>query len=99
MELEGKVAVVTGGGSGIGEALCRAFAAEGARAVVVADIAGEEAERVAGELAATGTEALGLRIDAGDEADVRRLVATTEERYGPVDVFCANAGIMVIGGV
>jgi NAD(P)-dependent dehydrogenase (short-subunit alcohol dehydrogenase family) len=99
MELAGKVTIVTGGGSGIGEALCRAFAAEGARAVVVADIAGDEAERVAAELVAAGTDAIGLRIDAGNEADVRRLVTTTEERFGPVDLFCANAGIIVVGGV
>jgi NAD(P)-dependent dehydrogenase (short-subunit alcohol dehydrogenase family) len=99
MELAGKVAVVTGGGGGIGEALCRAFAAEGAAAVVAADVDGEAAERVAGDLSSTGTDALGLQIDAGDEDDVRRLVATTEERFGPIDVFCANAGIMVIGGV
>ena len=99
MELAGKVTIVTGGGSGIGEALCRAFAAEGARAVVVADIAGDEAERVAAELADSGTESLGLRVDAGDGAEVRQLVATTEERFGPVDLFCANAGIIVVGGV
>lgn len=101
MELAGKVAVVTGGGNGIGAALCRAFAAEGARAVVVADIDGEGAEAVAAELntAGTGTEALALRVDAGDQGDVRHLVATTEDRFGPIDLFCANAGIMVVGGV
>ncbi len=99
MELGGRVAVVTGGGGGIGEALCRAFAGAGARAVVAADIDGEAAERVAASLAGTGAEALGLRVDAGDETDVRELVRRTEEVFGPVDVFCANAGIMVIGGV
>jgi NAD(P)-dependent dehydrogenase (short-subunit alcohol dehydrogenase family) len=105
VELGGRVAVVTGGGGGIGEALCRAFAAAGAGAVVAADIDGDAAERVAASLAGsapdtgTGTEALGLRVDAGVEADVQDLVRRTEEAFGPIDVFCANAGIMVPGSV
>jgi NAD(P)-dependent dehydrogenase (short-subunit alcohol dehydrogenase family) len=99
VELGGRVAVVTGGGGGIGEALCRAFAAAGARAVVAADIDGDAAERVAASLAGTGAEALGLRVDAGVEADVQELVRRTEEAFGPIDVFCANAGIMVTGSV
>jgi NAD(P)-dependent dehydrogenase (short-subunit alcohol dehydrogenase family) len=103
VELRGRVAVVTGGGGGIGEALCRAFAAAGARAVVAADIDGAAAERVAVSLAdpgsGMGTEALGLRVDAGVEADVQELVRRTEEAFGPIDVFCANAGIMVVGGI
>ncbi|HEX5946988.1 MAG TPA: SDR family NAD(P)-dependent oxidoreductase, partial [Acidimicrobiales bacterium] len=66
MKLEGKVAVVTGGGGGIGEAMARAFAAEGARAVVVADIDGDEAERVAAGIdAAAGVPAVAARVDAG----------------------------------
>ena len=99
MELAGKVAVVTGGASGIGEAMCHAFAAEGARGVVVADIDGEGAQRVADALVAAGTDAFAQHTNAGDEADVQALVAVTEQRYGPVDLFAANAGIMVIGGV
>jgi len=99
MELAGRVAVVTGGGGGIGEGLCRAFAAEGARAVVVADIDGDAAERVAADLAAAGTTARGLRVDVGSEPDVVELVRRTEDDFGPIDLFCANAGIIVIGGV
>jgi NAD(P)-dependent dehydrogenase (short-subunit alcohol dehydrogenase family) len=101
VDLAGKVAVVTGGGNGIGEALCRAFAEHGARAVVAADIDAAEAERVAAAIneGGTGTEALGLRIDAGNEADVQALVARAEEELGPIDLFCANAGIILIGGV
>ncbi len=99
MDLAGRVAVVTGGGGGIGEALCRAFAAEGARAVVVADIDGDAAERVAADLGAGGTAALGLRVDAGSEADVQALVRRADDDFGPIDLFCANAGIIVIGGV
>lgn len=99
MKLEGKVTVVTGGGGGIGEALARAFTAEGAAAVVVADIDEDQAERVADELASTGAAAVGLRVDAGTEADVAELVRRTEAAFGPIDLFCANAGIMVVGGV
>src|SRR5262245_55739119 len=101
VELRGRIAVVTGGGGGIGEALCRAFAAAGARAVVAADIDGDAAERVAASIAGagTGTGALGLQVDAGDEADVQALVRRTEEAFGRIDVFCANAGIMVVGGI
>jgi NAD(P)-dependent dehydrogenase (short-subunit alcohol dehydrogenase family) len=99
VKLEGKVAVVTGGGGGIGEALARAFTAEGAAAVVVADIDEDQAERVADELSSTGANAVGLRVDGGSEADVKELVRRTETAFGPIDLFCANAGIMVVGGV
>jgi NAD(P)-dependent dehydrogenase (short-subunit alcohol dehydrogenase family) len=99
MELAGRVAVVTGGGGGIGEGLCRAFAAEGARAVVVADIDGDAALRVAADLTAGGTTALGLPMDAGFEPEVQGLVHRTEDELGPIDLFCANAGIIVTGGV
>ena len=100
MELRDRVAVVTGGGGGIGEGLARAFAAEGARAVVVADIDGGAANRVADDIGAGGaTAALGLAVDAGSEPDVQALVARTEDDFGPVDLFCANAGILTIGGV
>ncbi|HEX6165417.1 MAG TPA: SDR family NAD(P)-dependent oxidoreductase [Acidimicrobiales bacterium] len=71
MDPGGKVAVVTGGG--IGAALARAFADHGAQAVVVADIDGDRADRVAGAIAAGGATAVGLRADAGAEADGARL--------------------------
>ena len=88
MELADKVVVVTGGASGIGRALCRRFAADGARGVVVADRNGEGAEAVAAEVGG-----LAVRADVGREADVAALVARAEEAYGPIDLFCSNAAI------
>lgn len=96
MEITGKVVVVTGGGNGIGAAMCRRFAAEGARAVVVADVDGDAASAVAASL---GGASLAVSTDVSVEADVRRLVATAQERFGAIDLFCANAGIAVMGGV
>jgi NAD(P)-dependent dehydrogenase (short-subunit alcohol dehydrogenase family) len=80
--------VVTGGANGIGRALCRRFAADGARAVVVADLDSEAAASVAKEIGG-----LAVTTNVGNEADIVRLVAQTIEAYGPIDLFCANAGI------
>ena len=93
MELRDKVAVVTGGATGIGRALCRRFAMEGARGVVVADLDGDGAEQVASEI-----DGLAFTADVSVEADIINLVAKTNERYGQVDLFCSNAGIGVDGG-
>lgn len=86
--------MVTGGGSGIGQALARRFAAEGAKAVVVADIDGDAAAATAEEVGG-----LGLRVDVAQEAEVQHLVRTAEDAYGPIDLFCSNAGIGGGGGV
>jgi NAD(P)-dependent dehydrogenase (short-subunit alcohol dehydrogenase family) len=94
MELSGKVVVVTGGASGIGRALCRRFAAEGAKAVVVADFDADGAATVAAEI---GGEA--VSTDVAVEADIKSLVERTEQHHGPIDLFCSNAGIAVGGGV
>ncbi|HKN98897.1 MAG TPA: 3-oxoacyl-ACP reductase [Pseudonocardiaceae bacterium] len=85
--LDGRVAVVTGGGSGIGLASVRRLAAEGAR-VVVADI-----DPVGGEMAAGEVDWLYVRADVSSEDDVRRLFGTTMDTYGSVDVAFNNAGI------
>jgi NAD(P)-dependent dehydrogenase (short-subunit alcohol dehydrogenase family) len=90
MELTGRVAVVTGGASGIGRALARRVAAEGARGVVVADIDGHGARAVAAEL---GDNASGIACDVTSEAMVDSLIAHAEETFGPIDVFFANAGV------
>jgi len=93
MKIQDKVVVVTGGASGIGRALAHRFTAEGAKAVVVADLDECSLHQVAGEIAC-----LAVPCDVADEADIGRLVAATEDAYGPIDVFCSNAGIARMGG-
>jgi NAD(P)-dependent dehydrogenase (short-subunit alcohol dehydrogenase family) len=93
VNLEGAHVVVTGGGSGIGAALARRFAAAGPRAVVVADLDAGAATAGAEEIGAGAVESAGLAVDVGREQSLAELVATAEARFGPVDVFCSNAGI------
>jgi NAD(P)-dependent dehydrogenase (short-subunit alcohol dehydrogenase family) len=88
MQVTDRVCVVTGGGSGIGKALCERFSAEGARAVVVVDRVGDAATAVA--------EAIGGRaevVDVGIEAEITSMLARVEDELGPIDVVCNNAGI------
>jgi NAD(P)-dependent dehydrogenase (short-subunit alcohol dehydrogenase family) len=87
MELNDKVAVITGGSGGIGQAMARAFLAQGARAVVIADL--DEA-RVQSSAAEIGCD--GLTCDVTDETQVKRLVDFTLDKYGRVDLYCSNAG-------
>jgi NAD(P)-dependent dehydrogenase (short-subunit alcohol dehydrogenase family) len=89
MDIQQKIVVVTGGASGIGKALCERFAREGAAGVVVADLDGAGAQSVA---AAVG--GLGVQVDVSSEPEVQALVATATERFGRVDIFCSNAGII-----
>ncbi|HYD10447.1 MAG TPA: SDR family NAD(P)-dependent oxidoreductase [Acidimicrobiales bacterium] len=93
MELAGRVAVVTGAANGIGKACAAAFAREGAR-VVVSDLDGAATAGAAEEIGA-----LGIAANVGVEADIQRLVAETEARLGPIDLFHSNAGIGVEGGI
>ena len=94
MEVQDKTIVVTGGASGIGRAMCERFAAEGARQVVVADLNGDGAEAVAERIRAAGAaEVAARRVDVGVEAELIDLVEDTENRFGPIDLFCSNAGI------
>jgi NAD(P)-dependent dehydrogenase (short-subunit alcohol dehydrogenase family) len=89
MNIEGAVIVVTGGARGIGAALARRFAAGGAEAVVVVDLNAEAAEAVAAEFGGWG-----LACDVADPSAVAALVENVIERYGRIDLFCNNAGIL-----
>ena len=92
MTLEEKVAVVTGGGQGLGRAITLALARAGAK-VVVADMNPDTAEAVAAEVADAGGEALALQVDVSDEASVAALQERALDRFGRVDVLAANAGL------
>ncbi len=93
MQLRDRVAVVTGGATGIGRALARRFAQEGARGVVVADLDREGAQSVAREIGG-----LAVETDVSREADIINLVNQATEKYGAIDLFCSNAGIATDGG-
>jgi NAD(P)-dependent dehydrogenase (short-subunit alcohol dehydrogenase family) len=88
----GKVCLVTGGGSGIGRAAARKMAAEGAAAVVIAGRREAEIESAAADCRTLGAQALAVRTDVTQEDDVARLVRTTVERYGRLDIALNNAG-------
>ena len=92
MKLADRHVVVTGGANGIGAAMARRFAIEGAR-VVVADLDEAQLMRVAAE-----TGGLGVPTDVRHEHQIAALVTAAEARYGPIDLFCSNAGIVVEGG-
>jgi NAD(P)-dependent dehydrogenase (short-subunit alcohol dehydrogenase family) len=96
MDLTGRIVVVTGGASGIGRAMCRAYAGAGAAAVVVADIDGDGAQSVAAEF---GDRGRAVRTDVASEEDIVALVSSTQAEFGRIDLFCSNAGILVSGGV
>ncbi|TLF73189.1 SDR family oxidoreductase [Nocardia cyriacigeorgica] len=93
MKVNGKTAIVTGAGRGIGAAICARLVDADAR-VVVADLDGDAAERVATELCAVRPHAaVAVAGDVTDEAYLRELIATAEDRFGPVQLYFANAGI------
>lgn len=97
MEIRDKVAVVTGGASGIGAGMAQRFAREGARGVVVADMNLERAQGVARGI---GAQALAVRCDVSSEAEIQELVRQTRERFGRVDIYFSNAGILGrLGGI
>jgi 3-oxoacyl-[acyl-carrier protein] reductase len=90
-DLNGRVAIVTGGASGIGRATVAKFAEKGAK-VVIADLDGPGAEQAAKEIEADGGHAVGVRVDATNADDVAAMVALAEERFGRLDAVSCNAG-------
>jgi NAD(P)-dependent dehydrogenase (short-subunit alcohol dehydrogenase family) len=92
MRLEGKVAAVTGAGSGIGQAMARLFAREGAR-VLAADINGGAAEETAAEIVAAGGTCQSLAVDVVQPEQVQNMIEQAISLYGRIDVLCNNAGI------
>jgi len=94
MKARNQHVVITGGAHGIGRAMAIRFAAEGARGVVVSDLDGVGARAVADEIGG-----LGVGCDVSSQGSVRQLVSTAIEKYGPIDLFCSNAGIAIAGGV
>ena len=97
-KLKGKVAVVTGASSGIGEATARALAERGA-AVVVAARNEEKLQFLAREVSAAGGRALAVKTDVTDEASVRAMVERTIEEFGSLDILVNNAGLGLSGRV
>jgi NAD(P)-dependent dehydrogenase (short-subunit alcohol dehydrogenase family) len=88
VELKNKIAIVTGGGSGIGRALVAKFMAEGAAQVVAVDINAENAQQTADQ-----NGCVAMHADVANEADITRVINDVESDIGPVDLFCSNAGL------
>jgi NAD(P)-dependent dehydrogenase (short-subunit alcohol dehydrogenase family) len=88
MDVQGRVAVVTGGANGIGRALCEALHRAGAAKVVVADLDGEAAHALAKAI-----DGRAIEVDVGNLADLAHVTSTTEADVGPIGLFCSNAGV------
>jgi NAD(P)-dependent dehydrogenase (short-subunit alcohol dehydrogenase family) len=94
VKVRDKIVVVTGGASGIGRAMARRFAAEGARHVVVADLQASAAQQVAAEIHGSAHA-----VDVSSERDIVALIDEVEHDHGPIDLFCSNAGIGIGRGL
>lgn len=93
MDVADRVIIVTGGGNGIGRAMCRRMAVEDPRAIIVADNNAEAAQAVADEIRATP-----FTCDVSDEDQIRELVQFARTEFGRIDLFCSNVGITAKGG-
>jgi NAD(P)-dependent dehydrogenase (short-subunit alcohol dehydrogenase family) len=98
MRLEGKVAIITGGGSGIGRATAQLFAQEGAK-VVVADYKAESGREAVQAIKDAGGDALFVEVDVSNPAQVQHLVQTALDAYGGVDILFNNAGVLLFGTI
>jgi NAD(P)-dependent dehydrogenase (short-subunit alcohol dehydrogenase family) len=94
MKVAGKVIAVTGGANGIGRAMARRFAREGAAHVAIADMNGDGAAAVANEIGGSS-----MSVDVAHESDIVDFITATESNHGPIDLFCSNAGIGVGRGL
>jgi NAD(P)-dependent dehydrogenase (short-subunit alcohol dehydrogenase family) len=88
MQVNGKIVVVTGGANGIGRALCETFHRAGAAKVIVADLDVAGARAVAASIGGAA-----FKCDVGQEKDIRHVIEETEKQFGPIALFCSNAGI------
>jgi len=93
MRLENKVAVVTGGANGIGEAYSKGIASEGA-SVVVADLDEKRGKKIVDEIEKSGRKALFVRTDVSKKQDAEKMVKATVDRFGSIDILVNNAGIL-----
>ncbi len=93
MEIENRIVVVTGAAGGIGKALALRFAKAGAKLVVCADLDQQGAEATAAEI-----DGVARRINVASEDEIKALIEDVESDYGPIDLFCSNAGVLVLGG-
>src|SRR3954469_15127845 len=96
MRLENRVAIVTGGGAGIGRAIAERFGREGAR-VVIAEINTESGEDAVRAIAKAGGEALFVQTDVSEGPQVETLVRTAMDRHGRIDILCNNAAVLLFG--
>src|SRR5260370_1743098 len=88
MRVTGKIVVVTGGANGIGRALCEVFHRAGATKVIVADI-----DSTAARAVAASVDGAAFKCDVGKEKDVSHVIEETERQFGPIELFCSNAGV------
>lgn len=96
MRLQNKVAIVTGGGSGIGEAICRVFSREGAK-VVAAGIVEEDVRKVANDIQSHNGIAKHFKVDVAASEQVQKMMDKTEEWFGKVDILVNNAAVQYYG--
>ena len=92
MELQDKVVVITGGSGGIGRAMAQAFLREGAKGICLADLDETKITQAALELDTSGERCIGKQCDVTSESDIKSLADATKEQFGPIDLFCSNAG-------